>query len=310
MITKEILKANAVLSALTDEQISAIVTISQNDENTVIGQRIGEVYRQLDETIAKSTGVQRNGDEKTYLYLERASKILADSKNDLAKQIDTLTKDKDKLTKAIAEGADEETKKALSQAKKDLLSVTKQYSDLKEQFDAQAEKHTAELNNVKIENALTSATANIAFKKEFPQSVTQLALTQALNNVKAMHPELIDDGKGGKTIAFKDENGVILRNPENQLNPFSAQELLKKELKNMGVLDEGRKQEGAGTTPPEGSAKGLNSVDVTGAKTRVEAYEAISASLMAQGMTNGSAEFDKAMQQAWKDNNVAALPES
>ena len=52
-LTKELLTANAVLTGLTDEQITAITTLSQNDENSVIGSRIGEIYRQMDETIAK-----------------------------------------------------------------------------------------------------------------------------------------------------------------------------------------------------------------------------------------------------------------
>ena len=36
----------------------------------------------------------------------------------------------------------------------------------------------------------------------------------------------------------------------------------------------------------------------------VEAYDAISNNLMAQGMTAGSKEFEDAMAQAWKDNNI------
>ena len=68
MLTREIITANAVLAKLTEEEINAIVTLSQNDENAVIGARIGEIYRQMDTTIAEATGVARNGDEKTYLY--------------------------------------------------------------------------------------------------------------------------------------------------------------------------------------------------------------------------------------------------
>jgi hypothetical protein len=43
---------------------------------------------------------------------------------------------------------------------------------------------------------------------------------------------------------------------------------------------------------------------ISGCKTRVEAYDAISNNLMAQGMTAGSKEFEDAMAQAWKDNNI------
>ena len=76
MITNEMLSGDAVLNTLTDEQKTAIVAMSKNDEEVVIGNRFREVYNQLDATIARETGIARNGDEKTYLYLERARAAL------------------------------------------------------------------------------------------------------------------------------------------------------------------------------------------------------------------------------------------
>lgn len=312
MLTQELITQQTALAGLTDEQVSAIVTLSQNDEETVVGARIGELYRQLDATIARETGVERNGDEKTYLYLERAAKQLAERAKDadaLNKQVENLTKDKTRLEKAIAEGTGgEEAKKALSQAQRDLTAVTKQFTELKEKYDAAEKQHTAELFGIKVENELNAATAGLKFKAELPVSVTNVILAQAVQKVKGMNPEYIDDGKGGKTLAFKDETGAVRRNPENQLMPFTAGELLTKELKDMGVLDEGRVLTGTGTKPPTGNAKGSISVDVSGAKTRTEATEIITRQLMQSGLINGSQEFQDAMNQAWKDNNVAQLP--
>ena len=146
-----------------------------------------------------------------------------------------------------------------------------------------------------------------------PQSVTAVLLDQTVNKIKGLSPEYIDDGKGGKQLVFKDETGAIMRNPENQLNPYTAADLMQKELKTLGVLDEGRKAAGGGTNPPAGGAGGNggggSTVDVTGAKTRVEANEAITNGLLAQGLTKGSDEWQTAINQAWTDNNVAALPE-
>ena len=104
MLTTELLKQQTELQGLTDEQMTAIATLSQNDEDVVIGKRIGELYRQLDDTIEKSTGVHRNGDEKTYLYLERAAKELqgkAGKADEYAKQVAELTKEKSRLEKVI-----------------------------------------------------------------------------------------------------------------------------------------------------------------------------------------------------------------
>ena len=67
-----------------------------------------------------------------------------------------------------------------------------------------------------------------------------------------MNPEFIDDGKGGKMLAFKDENGAIMRNPNNQLNPYTPGDLLTRELETMGILDKGRQAAGGGTKPPAG----------------------------------------------------------
>lgn len=313
-LTSEILKKNAVLEGLTDEQVNAIVTLSANDENNVIGTKIGEIYRQMDTTIETSTGVKRNGDEKTYNYLERAATSLKEQAGDIAglnKQIGDLTKEKTRLEKVIADGGtDAETKKQLTQATADLKAVQKQYNDLKTDHDKAMQTHQTELFGVRIDNEMAIATSGIKFKADLPKSATDVLMTQATDKIKALSPEYIDDGKGGKVLAFKDETGAIMRNPENQLNPFTASELVGKELKGMGVLDEGRKQGGAGTGGDGGgNGGGGSTVDVSGARTRVEANNIATKSLLAQGLTVGSKEFDSQMTQIWKDNNVSELPE-
>lgn len=313
-LTSEIIKKNAVLDGLTDEQVNAIVTLSTNDENNVIGTKIGEIYRQMDTTIETATGVKRNGDEKTYNYLERATKSLKDQAGniaDLNKQIGDLTKEKTRLEKVIADGGtDAETKKQLTQATADLKAVQKQYNDLKADHDKAVQTHQTELFGIRVDNEMAIATSGIKFKAELPKSATDVLLNQATAKIKGLSPEYIDDGKGGKVLAFKDETGAIMRNPENQLNPFTATELVNKELKGMGVLDEGRKQGGAGTGGDGGgNGGGGSTVDVSGARTRVEANDIATKALLSQGLTIGSKEFDSQMTQIWKDGNVSALPE-
>lgn len=312
MITNEMLAADAALSGLTDEQRNAIVLMSKNDEEVTIGNRFREVYNQLDATIAKETGIARNGDEKTYLYLERAARELAEKANSvdgLNTKISDLTKERDKLQKALEEGGDDATKKQLAQAVRDLDAVRKQYDALKGEFDSQKEAHAAELLGVRIDNALAGATAGLKFKSEFPQAAVDTLTAQALAKVKGMSPEFIDDGQGGKRLVFKGADGEIQRNPENHLEPYTAAELVAKELRAMGILDEGRKQNGAGTKPPQGGAGGAGSaVDVSMARTQNEAQEMIAKSLMQQGMVNGTKEFQKAMDEAWEANNIKSLP--
>ena len=77
----------------------------------------------------------------------------------------------------------------------------------------------------------------------------------------------------------------------------------------MGILDEGRRQQGGGTKPPTQPGGGSGaSVDVSMARTQNEAQEIIAKSLMQQGMVNGSKEFQQAMNEAWQANNIASLP--
>ena len=311
MITNEMLAADAALSGLTEEQRNAITLMSKNDEEAVIGNRFREVYNQLDATIAKATGVPRNGDEKTYLYLERAATILAEKANSvdtLNGQIADLTKQRDDLQKAVEKGGDAELKKQLTQANADLAAVRQQYDTLKGDYDKLSSSHAAEMLGVQIDNVLTGAKAGLKFKAEFPQAAVDTLLAQALNTIKGMSPEFIDDGQGGKRLVFKDAGGAIVRNPENHLEPFTAEELLKKELRTMGILDEGRQQGGAGTTPPAQQQQQGVPVDVTMARTQREADDIIHNQLNAQGLVRGSKVYQEAYQEAWKANDISKLP--
>ena len=313
MITNEMLQQQDALAGLTDAQREAICLLSRNDEEAVIGARFREVYNQLDATIARETGIQRNGDEKTYLYLERAARELAGKANSvegLNTKIHDLTAERDRLKKAIEDGTgDEKLRKELSQAQKDLDSIKNQYNTLKADYDKQKTDHAAELINFRIDNEIASAQGGIKFKAELPETATSVLLAQAIGKIKAIKHEVIDDGKGGQMLRFLDENGAVMRNPENVMEPYTIAELLKRELKQMGVLDEGRQQPGTGTKPPVARTQDGNIViDLAGVKSQNEAQEIIAQTLMKQGLTNGSKAFQEAMTQAWKDNNISALP--
>lgn len=318
-LTNDLLNANAATAGLTDEQKAAIVEMSKNDETAVIGQKTGEIYGGLDADILAASGIAKNGAEKTYDYAKRVIgeiKGQAGNATQLQTQIAELTKEKARLEKVIAEGgADAETKKALTQAKADLANVTKEYTDLKAEFDTAKQNHANELLNVRMDGEFAKASAGMKFKADLPQSVISVLLNQAIAKVKGMAPEFIDDGTGTgtKVLAFKDSTGAIMRNPETNLNPYTAADLLKKELQTMGVLDNGRQQQGAGSSGGSGSGSGSGnggSVDVSGARTQSEASEMIAKGLMAQGLTIGSPEYQTKFSEAWKNNiaTIKALP--
>lgn len=313
MITVEMLQQQEALNGLTDAQREAIALLSKNDEDSVIGAKFREVYNRLDETIARETGVQRNGDEKTYNYLERAARELAGKANSvegLNTKIHELTTERDRLKKTIEDGVvDEKVKKDLLQAQRDLQSITDQYNTLKASYDKQTADHAAELMNFRIDNELAAAKGGIKFKAELPQTATDVLMQQAVSKIKALKHEFIDDGRGGQRLVFKDANDAIMRNAEKQLEPITIGDLLTKELKAMGVLDEGRRATGGGTSAPQvhNTENGIV-IDLAGVRTQNEAQELIAQTLMKQGLTNGSKAFQDAMTKAWKDNNISSLP--
>ena len=304
-LTSETLKGNAELSGLNDQQIAAIVQMSQNDENDVIGSRIGEVYRTMDETITSVTGVKRDGDEKTYNFLKRAATELkqkADGASKYTEEIATLKAEKTRLEGLVAKGAGgEEAQKQLAQAKADLENVQKEFASLKRQSEKQKEEYEKQIFGVRVDNEIKNSINGIKFKTDLPESVTKLLLEQAVEKVKAFNPTYEDDGKGGKVLSFRNADNSIMRNAATNLQPFTARELVERELETLGVLA-GKAAPGAGTqAPPVGGSGGVV-VDLSAARTRKEFTEIATQTLLQQGKTIGSNEFDTALQEIYKSN--------
>jgi hypothetical protein len=308
-LTNELLAANTELAGLTDAQKAAIVELSKNDEAQVIGQKVGEIYGGLDTDILNASGIAKNGTEKTYDYAKRVIgeiKGKADQIGGLQTQITELTNEKTRLQGIIDKnGTDEETKRQLTQTKADLENVQRQYNELKTNYDNDKAKYEKDLFNVKLDGEFANATAGLKFKADLPESAQKVLLQQAIAKVKGMNPAYVDNGNGGKVLAFMD-NGAVMRNPDNKLNPFTANELIARELKNMGVLETGRQQQGAGSQGGQGGGGGQGgSYDLSGARTQSEAQDIIAKQLMSQGKIKGTAEFEEAMNKAWKENYEA-----
>ena len=307
MITADILKANEHLAKLTEEQIASIVTLSTNDVNAEIGKKIGELYRQLDTTIDTSTGIARNGDEKTYNYLERAIKELKGGMpnvDEMKGKIKTLTEEKTRLEAMIADGSkDTETAKLLNQAKAELKSTKDLYIGLQTKLDEQAKTHKTELFGLRVENELTNALNGLKFKAEIPANVTKTFVNAAISKVKGLNPDYVDDVNGGKRLVFRDANGVAISNPTN-LAPYTAAELLGNELKDI-IAIKGAKGTG---TQVDGGGGNNDTVTIGNARTQQEAMTIISKSLCAQGLTAGSKEYQTKLDAAWAENKVKSLP--
>lgn len=300
MLTADIIKKN--IENISDEDVAKIVELSKNDEDATIGSKFGEVYRNLDSIIEKSTGVKRDGDEKTYFYLERAAKEISTKSNAKDAEIKRLLEENKRLT----EKGDDGLKEKLEQANKDLLAVQKEYSKLQKQNEEIERKHQADLFSMQVDNEVKNAFNNVSFKKNISDSIRNLVKNQISEKIKSMQSSFIDDGNGGKIIAYKDNEGAIMRNPDKQLNPYSTFDLVEKELKSLGILAS-QEQVGTNTTIPRGETSVVR-IDVNNAKTQNEAYEAAAAMLMQKGIANGTEQFETEMAKIWKENNFSNLP--
>lgn len=304
MLTQEILKSTQELQGLTDAQLTAIETLSKNDENTVIGAKIGEIYGAIDNDLLQATGMQKNGTEKTYDYVKRVAGNLKEKSENvigLNAKIEELTAKNQTLEKSIADNtADKELISKMNAATAELEQTKSQFNELKSKFDTQQSDFDGKLFALRVQTELNAATTGISFKKELPEALTSQTTKLVLDKLKSNYKhEFIDDGNGGERLIFLNEKGARLNNPENQLNPFTASELLKSELKAMGVLDEGRTQTGSGTKPQNG-VNSDTTIDLSGCKTQTEALQA----MRTMGIVNGSKEQIK----AWKDYNIGKLP--
>lgn len=295
----DVLKANEGLAALTEEQLTAIVTLSTNDESTVLGSKIGELHGTYDKDVKEVTGLEKNQGEKSYDYVKR---VLGEYKGKLT----TLEADKASLEEAIkTKTTDPVVAQKLIDTEKKLNDMTQLYTQTKETFDTEKQSFDNKLKDVHVEHALNSALTGLKFKDTIPASVHETLINTAKAEVLGKYKADFVEADGKKQLVFRDANGNIATNPQNKLSPFTAQELIVSgSLKD--ALDLGKVQPGGGTGKPATAAP--TTVDISAAKSQVEADELISEQLLAMGLTRGSAEFAAKQLAIRKENAVDKLP--
>ena len=309
-LTAAILRANQGLAGLTDEQVKAIEELSRNDENTVIGTRIGELHGQYDNDVLSVTGIVKKQGEKSYDYVKR---VLGEYKDKAAgtealnTQIDDLKRQVEGYKKTIADGKGSEAiAQQLKDTQKQLADTQalfeKKETQWKEKYDGLNSQYQKSLIDAEFGKALQG----MKFKSIYPESVQKTLVEAAERAILASaKPDWVEE-EGVKKLVFRDASGNIMNNPENRLNPFTPGELLKRELKD--VLDSGQHRSGAGTQGGQGQGSGSGTVDLSGITNQVDADYAIGKYLMSQGYTRGSKEFaDKALE-IRKENGIDKLP--
>lgn len=315
MLTIDMLRQNSALAGLTDVQVNAIAEMSRNDENTVIGTKIGALHGQYDTDIFSITGIKKNDGEKSYDYAKRVLneyKTKAGSTQDLQQKLDVANKKVTDLEKKIESGeGDAALRQQLKDTKAQVSQLQSQLQTKETEFNTQKKELEDNIKNVHVDYAFQAAVSGLKFKSGITDNVQNVLLKSAKAEVLTKGtPDFIDDGQGGKKLVLRGQDGNILNNPKNNLNPYTLQELiLETSLKD--VIDTGRQQIGGGTGGQGGQGgQGGSGVtlDLSSVKSQVEADKAIETYLLHTGLTRDSQEFADKSLEIRNDNNISQLP--
>ena len=313
MLTIEMLRQSSALTGLTDDQLNAIAEMSRNDENTVIGTKIGALHGQYDTDILGITDIKKKDGEKSYDYAKRVLgeyKTKAESAKTIQTQLTAAQAQVAELQSKLEKGAGDETlKQQLKDAKAQVTQLQTQLQTKETEFNTKKAEFDKTIKDTHVDYAFQAATAGLKFKSGITEPIQKTLLNAAKAEVLAKGtPDFIEDGQGGKKLVIRGADGNILNNPKNNLNPYTMQELVM-ETSLKDVIDTGRQQTGGGTGGfGSGSGGTGGTLNLSGIKSQVEADKAIEAHLLANGLTRDSQEFADQSMQLRTENNVASLP--
>ena len=300
-LTLDLLNAQEGLSGLTDEQKTALVGLSERDEEASFNKRFGETLGQMDTVIASEGAIQRNEGEKTSEYMARVIRTLKTSADEGAGYKTTNAELEAQITKLkedIAKGTGNEQLKAdLEKYKGDSAAAKKVNAELQAEIEKLKAEYKGNLENFRMESEINAAINGVNIKKEYAEPVKKTLLNVAKQNVMASK-HVFDETAG--VFIFQNEDGTPMK--DKSLNNLTVADMLRSQLETMGVLETGRVVPGAGgkENPPALTTN----VDLSTARTKVEADEIITKQLMAQGHAKSDADWYTVFGEARKANKA------
>jgi len=302
LLKDKIRDLNPVLATLTDEQLVAIETASLNDEDAVIHKKRGEWYKTFDEKLLETSGIEKLPGEKASDYLARVTKQLkeaADAAGNYQTEINSLKEAKTALEKQISEGdTSAATKKQLKDLNDELASLKDLHKKALEDKDKEIQAKSAEMQDYMVESEFGMAVAGLEFK-ETDAMIKKAMLKEARESLLA---EATMDTENGRKV-WRDKDGNILRNPQNNNEPFTTIELLAPKL--APILDTGREVKGPGIKPDPAKPQIPGRIV---AKTQVEFTEKATDYLIAKGVERGTEEFTKQFGELRAAHKASELP--
>lgn len=314
MLTVEILSQSSALSGLTPEQLSAIASMSQNDETVTLAKALAEERIRVASKVSEHTGARGIESKEPFNdYLKfaiggNAAKLK--EYNQLKQKLDASEKQVAELNEKIKSGAADETLKTqLNDAKTQVASLQKQLEKTKSDAAAAADKYASEMQSVKVGYAFDNATSGLKFKDGITEQVQRTLLNAAKAEILAKGtPEFQTTPDGQQKLVFRGQDGNVLLNPKTNLNPYTISELLMEtSIKDVIAtkVDQGGSGGGNGGSRNGG---GNTAVDISSAKSQVEADALIEKQLLADGLTRDSNEFFTRFNEIRSESKVADLP--
>jgi hypothetical protein len=315
MITKDLLKQSNALSALTDEQLEAIVEIAKNDFKTEIDQSTGRLHGRYDSDIETITGVKRGADERSFDFLKRVLtdyKTKTDGNSKTEEELKSAKEEIQKLNAKIAEGAaDKEVAKQLKDAQNRVAELQTALESEKASIEKQKSEYENTIKGIHVDHAFNEVTNGLKFKASIPESIRPTLIAAAKAEVLAKGTPDFVDNNGVKTLVFRDANNNVLNNPKTNLNPYTVSELIGESAALKDAIDNGKVTPGGGTKPAGGSiagGAGNISVDISGCKSQTEVTDLIERQLLSEGLTRDSLAFSDKFEQIFSESGASSLP--
>jgi hypothetical protein len=315
MLTNEILLADEKLKELSVDQIASIIELSKNDENAAIATVTGRIHGEYDRDVKTVLGIDKPQGVKTYDWIKNdllpkikdADGLNTTHANELKVQMDKVIA----LEQAIAnQTGDVVLTQQLRDANDKIAQLESVHGAEKETWTESMNTIKGETTKLRLNQEFDKGLAGIKFidEKLIPKNVRDIVIERDKEIIlKTFTPDFVDDGVGGTVLVFRDKDGTIQNNPQNGLKPYTAAELLMKQDGVKGVIDFGRQMDG-GTGSNGNEGKENIQVNISSAKTQVEADELISKELMSKGLTRDSQEFSDQQLAIRTEYKVSDLP--
>jgi hypothetical protein len=296
MITEDLIKEN--VSGIPEEHVKPLVELVNNtftkELETEVGKVRGNTFGLIDETL-KGFGYPKVSGKTT----DHLTTVLTTLKENM---LDATTKQKMKEQGETIANLQEKLKDGnpdFSKKEQDFLDKIKTLEGSLEEKE--------ELFNTERSNNKTKL-LKFQLLSEMPKIKEGIGdLTKDLHVNKALE-DLIKsaDFNDNDEVVFRDKDGAILYNSANKNNPFTIKEMFEKNEYFKTIMHIGVNKNGTGLKPDNN--KDSLVLDLSGAKTKVEANDMIEKMLLSQGLNKLSEDWTKKYSELRKQYNIDELP--